>query len=445
MYRFRNAMVPAAAALVLAAGCLCAAGAQSSRQVTRIRFWTAPEKTRVVLDMSGESLYLVSERSRPDRIVIDVPRGRFASGVGAIEVGDGVISRIRVNALSSGAQIVIDLPAAATYRHFALDPNDVHPRHRIVIDIDRALSGMERRSRDSRARRVAESGDMIVIVDPGHGGSKPGTASRHAPAAEKVYALLISKMITEEISSRPGFRAVLTRTGDYDVDLYDRIRKARDHGGHCFVSVHLNGNDNFRLRGSEVYFLALEGTMDEHAASVAERENMQLEQSSGSGALGGDVQSILFDLARSGSMQESARLADQIAAELRREQAIPFRGVRQGNFLVLRGISMPSVLLELAYLTNQRDAAEIRKEAVQRRVARSVADGVVAYLLANPPEGVGRRPEQLAVHVVAKGETLTGIARKYRCTVDDLRELNRLGTGSIIRPGQKLTVYANGR
>ena len=144
-------------------------------------------------------------------------------------------------------------------------------------------------------------------------------------------------------------------------------------------------------------------------------------------------------------MQESARFAERIAVELRKDSGIPFRGVRQANFLVLRGISMPSVLLELAYLTNQRDAAEIQKEAVQRRMARAVADGVVSYLLASPPEGMGRRPAQLAEHVVSRGETLSGIARRYQCTVDDLRELNRLGASNVIRPGQKLTVYANGR
>jgi N-acetylmuramoyl-L-alanine amidase len=252
-------------------------------------------------------------------------------------------------------------------------------------------------------------------------------------------------MIAEEISSRAGFRAVLTRSGDYDVDLYDRIRIARDHGGHCFVSVHLNSNKNGRLRGSEVYFLTVEGTQDEHAASVAERENMQLGRADDDPGVDGEIESILFDLARSGTMQESGRFAERIAAELRTVNSIPFRGVRQGNILVLRGISMPSVLLELAYLSNRSDVAEIRKREVQQRMARAVADGIVAYLLENPPEGLGREPARLAVHVVARGETLSGIAQRYRCTIEEIRDLNRLGGSSIIRPGQRLTVYANGR
>ncbi|MDD3642751.1 MAG: N-acetylmuramoyl-L-alanine amidase, partial [Candidatus Krumholzibacteria bacterium] len=283
--------------ILIAAGLLAASGAAygdpapPAREVRGIRFWTAPDRTRVVLDMSSESVYQLSERTDPDRIVIDIPRGRFAEGIGAIDVGDGVVLRVRTNALSSGAQIVLDLPHAAPYRHFALRPNPEHPRHRIVIDIDRRISASERRTLDERARRDAQSGDMIVIVDPGHGGSQPGAPSRYGPS-EKEYTLPIAGMIAEEISSRPGFRAVLTRTGDYDVDLYDRVRIARDHGGHCFVSVHLNSNRSSRVRGSEVYFLTLEGTRDEHAASVAERENMQLGRSAEDAGIDGEVESI---------------------------------------------------------------------------------------------------------------------------------------------------------
>lgn len=433
-----------AAGLLLAASAARGDPAAPGRQVRGIRFWTAPDKTRIVLDMSGESVYRLSERTDPDRIVIDIPGGRFSDGVGRMDVGDGVILRVRTNSLSAGAQIVLDLPHAAPYRHFALKPNSEHPRHRIVIDVERRISDSERRTIDERARRDAQSGDIIVIVDPGHGGSKPGAGSRYGPS-EKEYTLPISRMIAEEISARPGFRAVLTRTGDYDVDLYDRVRIARDHGGHCFVSVHLNSNRNSRLRGSEVYFLTLEGTQDEHAASVAERENMQLDRAAGAPDIDGEVESILFDLARNGTMQESGRLAERVAAALRTERSIPFHGVRQGNILVLRGISMPSVLLELAYLSNRSDVAEIRKRDVQRRMARAVADGVVAYLIENPPEGTGREPAQLAVHVVSRGETLSGIAQRYRCTIDDIRELNRLGSSNVIRPGQRLTVYSKGR
>lgn len=410
----------------------------------RIRHWSSPEKTRIVLDMGGDCIYRVSEREAPDRIVIDIPGGQVAGGVGRLEVDDGVVSRIRVNRLSRGAQVVVDLPGKTPYAHFALDPNDVHPRHRIVIDVKKVLSVGEQRRRIERAEAVARSGDVVVIIDPGHGGSQPGAPSRYGPP-EKSYTLPLSRMIAEEIERHPGFTAVLTRNGDYDVAHYNRVRIAREHGGHCFVSVHLNGNEDRRLRGSEVYFLSPEGASDLHSVAVAERENMQLELENQGEEIDDDVGSILFEMRRNYAMDQSSVLAEHVADRLEKVGSIPFRDVRQAKFLVLRGISMPSILVEAAYLSNKRDATEMKKHPVQRAIARAVADGVVSYLLANPPEGRSVEETRIATHVVSSGETLWGISRRYNCRIDEIRQLNGLGNGSRIRPGQRLRVYAKGR
>ena len=233
------------------------------REVVSIRHWTAPEHTRIVLDMSSECVYQVSERSGPDRIVIDIPGGDLAGGLGRLEIKDGVVDRVRVNSLAKGAQVVLDLPAKTRYRHFALKPNDIHRRHRIVIDVDRTITVKERRSETEKARLVAQSGDYIVIIDPGHGGSAPGAPSKFGPS-EKYYTLPLAKMIAAEIEQHKGFKAVLTRTGDYDVEWHRRIEVAREHGGHCFVSIHMNSNKNRRIKGSEVYFLSPEGATDMH-------------------------------------------------------------------------------------------------------------------------------------------------------------------------------------
>ena len=245
------------------------------REVVNLRYWTAPEHTRIVLDMSSECVYQVSSRSGPDRIVIDIPKGRLAAGLRKLNVGDGVVDRVRVNRLSSGAQVVIDIPAMSNYRHFALKPNNIHPRHRIVIDVNRIMTVKEKRRKTEKARKVAQSGDYVVIIDPGHGGSAPGAPSRYGPA-EKYYTLPLSKMIAEEIEKHRGFKAVLTRNGDYDVEWHRRIEIAVEHGGHCFISIHMNGNNNRRIRGSEIYFLSPEGATDMNATAVAERENNQI-------------------------------------------------------------------------------------------------------------------------------------------------------------------------
>jgi len=414
------------------------------REVVSLRHWTAPDHTRIVLDMSSECTYQVTERDGPDRIVIDIPKGRLAAGLRKFNVGDGVIDRVRVNRLSNGVQIVIDLSAKSNYRHFALKPNNIHPRHRIVIDVKKTITVTERRRKTEKARKVAQSGDFVVIIDPGHGGSKPGTSSRYGPS-EKYYTLPLSKLIAEEIEKHKGFKAVLTRKGDYDVGLYRRIEIAKQHGGHCFVSVHFNSphkNNKKKLRGSEVYYLTREATSDKHAASVAEKENMDFGEDVNKEELNGDVEEILYNMMRNNAYNMSAILASHMAMELEGVGTIPFRGIRQANYLVLRGIEMPSVLVEVAYLSSKSDVTQIKKKSVQRKVAKAVASGVVSYLLENPPENMEKRPARLAVHTVSRGETLSGIALRYSCSIKDIRTLNNIGSRSLIRPGQKLTVYA---
>ncbi len=411
------------------------------REVISLRYWTAPEHTRIVLDMSSECVYQVSERGGPDRIVIDIPKGRLAAGLHKLNVGDGVVDRVRVNNLSNGAQVVIDLPAKSGYRHFALKPNNIYPRHRIVIDVNRTITVTEKRKKTEKARKVAQSGDYIVIIDPGHGGSQPGAPSKYGPS-EKFYTLPLSKMIAGEIEKHKGFKAVLTRNGDYDVEWHRRIEIAAEHGGHCFLSIHMNGNKNRRIRGSEIYFLSPKGATDMHATAVAERENMQLDMKSRGERIEGDTGQILFEMMRNQALNQSSILAEHLAREFKQVGSIPFHDVRQANFIVLQGTAMPSALVEVAYLSNKSDVTQIKKKSVQQKVAKAVASGVVSYLLENPPESMERRPVRLAVHTVSRGETLSGIAKRYSCSIKDIRTLNSIGNTTMIRPGQKLTVYA---
>lgn len=431
--------------IVFVAACLLltavseAAPAAVRRQVKRIRSWTAPDKTRVVLDMSSQCTYRTRVLKSPHRIVIEIPSGKIAGGVRKIEVGDGVIDRIRVNQLKKGAQVVIDLPRETDYDHFALDPNSIHPQHRIVIDVKKVISTQEKARKEEHARKIADGGDHVVIIDPGHGGSKPGTSSRKG-MLEKTVAMKLSRMIAAEIDSYKGFKAVLTRNGDYDVSLDRRVRIARDYGGDCFVSVHLNGISSSRIRGSEIYFLSLEGAKDENAQVVAERENMMMEMASEGETIDDMAKFILTDMGRYKDMERSRILAEKIGNHLSDGQAIPFRGIKQANFVILRGLQKPSVLVEAAYLTNRKDAGLISKESVQRQMAKGIAAGIVEYLIEHPPPDSGKDPGKMLTHVVSSGETLWGIARRYGIGVSELCDMNGIGNNSRIRPGQKLRI-----
>ncbi len=409
-----------------------------SLEVKKIRYWPAPDHIRIVLDMSGESVYRVRELTNPYRIVIDIPGGKFSAGLKGTEIDDRTIDRIRVNRLRSGAQVVFDLPRKTLFDHFALKPFKNHP-HRIVFDLIKSFSPEEITKKKKKANRIATSGDKIVIVDPGHGGSDPGACSMSG-IKEKDVVLEISRMLAESINETKGFKAILTREGDYNVDLGKRIEIARSHGGDCFVSIHLNAFHHNRARGSEIYFLSIDGATDKNAQRVAEKENFFLELGSRYNTLEDDVQLILLDLTKSDVMNRSSFLAEFVAERMNRLNSISFRGVKQANFVVLRSIAMPSILVEAGFLSNSRDVRLLRKKNILKEIASSIAGGVISFLESNSFAKVNNGKTGYIEHVVTKGETLWGIARKYGLPVNNLRSLNNMDKDLSIYPGQKLRI-----
>ena len=440
----RRAFYQISTILLICAFVLPANGAEPSaprNEIRSIRYWTAPDHTRIVLDMSSECRYEVKVLTDPHRIAIDIISGRFASGVAPLQVNDGVLSRIRINRLRTRAQVVLDMPRATKFKHFALEPNrKVNRPHRIVIDLEKEFTSEEIHRQAERTKRIVESGDHVVILDPGHGGAQPGACSRSG-IQEKTLVLKFAKMIAKRLNATPGFRAVLTREGDYSVGRGRRIDIARKHEGDCFVSLHFNSHRNSRARGSEVYFLSLEGSSDENAEAVAERENLFLEMGGQSREFDSDLKSILFDLNRTNSMYRSSIFANEIAACMRTNRNIPFRGVKQANFIVLRSIAMPSVLIEGAFLSNKKDIGLVQKESVLAELATNITDGIVRFFEKHPSSGNEYVQMEPVIHVVSRGETLWAIARKYNVTIERLRSLNGLGRRSKIMPGQKLRIY----
>jgi N-acetylmuramoyl-L-alanine amidase len=393
-------------AIVALIGAGLCAGIPSSapaapRYVQDIRFRTGDGGTRVVLDMSSEGRYSIRTALEPFRIVIDLPHARIAENVREVEVRDGLLDRIRLNRIREGSQVVLDLPRQAEFTHFALKPAAGKP-HRIVIDVARPpAAAAEIAAKDGGAQRPAagdgagcagaavkpaapraRGGNRIVIIDPGHGGPAKGTISRSG-IEEKTLNLKLAKMLKSEIEKRPGYRAILTRDGDYDVHWVRRVTFARESGGEVFVSLHFNSNPSPKIQGLELYFLSLQAS-DDNAAAVAERENLLLEAGADSAGFNDDLKSILFDVSLSNAMQQSSLLAEAAASELRVNPPIPFRKIKQASLIVLRSVAMPSILVEGGYLSNRKEASIVSKESYLRWLAKSLAEGIVSYLEKHP-------------------------------------------------------------
>jgi len=400
--------------------------------VEQVRYWTAPDHTRVVLDLSGPGSYEVRRVDSPERIAVNLAGARFRD-TGTIPVGDGVLKRVRRNALRSRAQVVLDLERSMEFRHFILKAANGRP-DRIVIDVFR--KGPPRQDPQvAAAEPVVPAGSpFTIVIDPGHGGMDPGAI--RSGVREKDVVLKIARELAAIINAKPGYRAVLSRNGDYFVSLADRVRFAQREGGGLFLSIHANTNRKRSLSGMEVYFLSLKGATDRESRELAHKENAaDLVGLVPEERRGDEVLSILMDLRKSRVLDTSSRLADQILGAARRSDVIGGRKVKQAGFQVLRSLAMPSALVEVAYLSNAEDRKLLTSDSGRAGLARVIADGVFAHL-GEKTLAFGDR-NWSRVYRVRRGDTLWELARDHDTTITEIRERNNLKSTRLLA-GQKI-------
>jgi len=346
--------------------------------VMGVRHWTAPDHTRIVIDLSGVTKYRHRELSDPPRIAIDVADAKFASSVQKFAVSDGLVERVRINKLSGHvAQIVLDLSNESEFNVFYLKKYAGKP-HRIVIDVKRPGAPEATARTKEQVRGLKQKDVRIVVIDPGHGGEDPGAIGPRS-LKEKDVCLDIAKKLKEQIDKTDGMKAFLTRKGDYFVPLRRRTQIAKELGADVFVSLHANAARSKRAFGTEVYFLSMTGASDEAAREVASLENA-------ADLVGGvppetedDIVSILMDIKHSNALARSSELAERIIDSLGRHGKLVTRGVKQARFTVLKSADFPSVLIEFAFISNPTEAALLRSERFHKEVATLLARSLKDY------------------------------------------------------------------
>jgi N-acetylmuramoyl-L-alanine amidase len=217
-----------------------------------------------------------------------------------------------------------------------------------------------------------DTGRLLVVLDPGHGGDDDGAKGRKG-LMEKDVALELATLLAAQLAET-GLDARLTRSEDTFIPLWDRARMANEAGADLFISLHLNAAPARQARGSEVYFLSL-GAGDPSTAHLAAQENAGGPPGT---AAGQDdiVNGILNDLAQKAYLQESEQLAVAIQGQLNQLGGIRQRGVKQAPFVVLRGAAMPAVLVETAFISNPKEEAKLRDPKFLHRVAQAITRGV---------------------------------------------------------------------
>lgn len=367
-------------------------GAAFSATVSDVRLGENAGKTRFVIDIDEAVGYTYFLLADPYRIVIDLPEVTWGlPGPGQGE-GKGIIRDYRYGLFQPGkSRIVLDLKDPAVVDEiFFLAPQSGYP-HRLVIDLEPVR-------RDAFLQAVTETGaptasyvpatptekiipkpsQRTIVLDPGHGGVDPGTISSKGHQ-EKNIVLETARQIRDELEATGNYRVLLTREKDIYIPHRQRFEYARRSGADLFISVHADAISDRNIRGATVYTLS-EKASDRETAALARRENKSdLIAGIDLGGETTDVANILVDLAMRETMNYSARFAGYLVPELRKEVELRKNSHRFAGFLVLKAPDVPSVLLEIGYLSNADDAREMATRGGQRKIARAIAGAVDKY------------------------------------------------------------------
>jgi N-acetylmuramoyl-L-alanine amidase len=380
--------------------------------------------------------------SAPDRIVVDLPRSAVTTPLSLPEP-KGLVAGVRTGARPDGdLRIVLELTRPAKAKTTLLPPTE-QLGHRLVIDLlESDTESVVRRA----PAPVAEGGrDVVIAVDAGHGGEDPGASGRTG-GREKDVVLAIARKLAAEIDAQPGMHAVLIRTGDYYVPHRMRMEIAHRARADFFVSIHADSYRDSSARGATVYVLSEKGASDEASLLLAQRENA-------SDLIGGVslaetdklLARVLLDLSQNAALSASTAAGQRLIRRLSVVTPMRRTQVQQAPFLVLKSPDIPSVLVETAYISNPREEASLRSADHQADLAKALREGIVDYFAANPPPGSYFathpivEPRLPVKHVISRGDTLSGIAERYRVSTTSLRRSNSLKSDSL-RIGQVLTI-----
>jgi len=419
---------------------LWASMAQAGTTVENVRIWSENGKTRVVLDLSKPASHNIFTLRGPDRLVVDLKDSRLARALTNMPDGTGSVRNIRSAVRADGQlRVVLDLNEAIRSRSFTAGPNSQYG-DRLVIDLTRTGS-------PQTVKRASEGytpgRDIVVAIDPGHGGHDPGAIGK-AKTREKDVALAISRALVTRINAEPGMRGILLRTGDYYVDYRERMSIARRNKADLYVSIHADAVDDPRPAGMTVYALSLKGASDEAAYQLARRENA---------TLGGvsledkdDVlASVLMDLSQNAALSASLDVGDDVIGELARVGKTHRRKVQTAGFIFLKSPDMPSILIETGFISNPSEERRLNNSQHQGKVAGAVLAGIRTYFYENPPPdtriamNVRREPVRQVRHVISRGDTLSEIAERYKVSPASIRRANSLRNDRI-RIGQTLSI-----
>lgn len=353
-------------------------------------------RTRLIIDFDRKPDFKVHYVANPYRVLIDLPETAFGLKAEELEAR-GIFSDIRYGTMAAGrSRIVLTASRPVGVVLAEVQEEQGAASYRLVIDTaivtDQAFQAlMEKQSwQEAAAPASAEQtpvmlpgsradGPFVIAVDAGHGGIDNGARGGVTKTEEKHVTLAFARQLTEALNALPGTRAILTRDKDEFLSLSQRVQLARNEGANLLISIHADTLKQKDIRGATVYTIS-DKASDSLAASLAERENLS-DQIAGISFVDepAEVADILLDLTRRETQAFSINLAQSIVSNFKDQVLLINNPHRHAGFRVLTAPDVPSILLELGFMSNKDDEKLLVDPAWQKKVAGLVAKAVEQY------------------------------------------------------------------
>lgn len=362
----------------------------SATQIRNARLWRSDDKLRLVFDLSGPVQFKTFTLSSPERLIIDLSGANLSGDFSQLALNNTVIRSIRSGHFGQGdTRIVLDLSGPVQLNSFLLPPQDGQG-HRLVLDLKTSapLQMAAAPLPEPIIDKAHPKRDIIVVVDPGHGGKDPGAIGSKGER-EKDVVLSIAQLLAKRLKREKGYDVKLVRNDDFFVPLRKRVEIARKHNADMFISVHADAAPRLTASGASVYCLSEGGATSATARFMAEREN-------GADLLGATsllnlkdkdpmLAGVILDMSMNATIAASLQLGSTVLGSLAGITTLHQKRVEQAGFAVLKSPDVPSILVETGFISNARDSQRLVTARHQQAVADGLFDGLQRYFEKNPP------------------------------------------------------------
>ncbi|WP_346993138.1 N-acetylmuramoyl-L-alanine amidase [Alteromonas gracilis] len=424
----------------------------AQNSIEGVRIAPSSDTTRVVFDMKTAPEFTYFTLTKPLRLVVDLQQTDKSFDFSQVANDGDLVKKLRYSTPKnkSAARIVIELNRKAEPSLFAITPAGSFG-HRLVVDLADSQpnrSGVLASTSSSVViddKSSPRDSNIIVAIDAGHGGRDPGSIGP-AGTFEKHITLSVAKKLQAMINAEPGMKAIMTRSNDSYISPNRRPEIAREKKADLLISIHADAFSQPEPRGGSVWVLSMRRA-DTELGRWLEKSERHAELLGGAAEVINDKSSerylteTILGLSMDHSMASSHDIGNKVVDELKKVTSLHKRRPQAASFAVLTAPDIPSILVELGFISNPQEEKNLNWSKYRERLAKAVFSATKRYFKQTPPDGTlwAREKANNRTHKVRSGESLSLLAQRYNVKVSSIKAANDLNS-DVVRVGQVLTI-----